>query len=225
MTVWVTRDETEDGPLSTALRERGVAVLLEPVVERRTVADPAALISGLRPDDWLVLTSPYAIDAVAAVPAARTPQVAVVGESSRAMAEAAGLRVALVAASGLGSTLFEQLRQTVSTGVVCYPRSAKARPPEPWPAIELRTPVLYDTTPRDFERSVAQRVALAAVASPSAVKALGDLDVPLASIGKTTTAAIRATGREPVTESPYPTFENLAQAIADYLNQNQHRKP
>jgi uroporphyrinogen-III synthase len=217
MKVWVTREEPEDGPLSTALRERGVEVLLEPVMERRIVGDPESLLARLGPDDWLVLTSPFAIAAVAAVPAARTPQVAVVGESSRALAAAAGLRVTLVGEDGQGSTLFGQLQEMVRTGVVCYPRSAQARAPEPWGEIELRAPILYDTVPRLFDPSIAQRVDLAVVASPSAVRALGDLEIPLASIGRATSAAIRAGGREPVVEPEYPTFENLAQAVADYF--------
>jgi uroporphyrinogen-III synthase len=217
MTVWVTRDEPADGPLSSALRQLGLAVVLEPVIERKVIASPAELLARLGADDWLVLTSPFAIQAVATEPAARIPHVAVVGESSHKLAADAGLRVDLVGADGHGDTLFAELRQQVTHGIVCYPRSSKAKPLESWGDVDVRCPVLYDTVPRGFDCSVVSRVAIAAVASPSAVKALGDIDVPLASIGRATTAAIRATGREPVVEPPYPTFENLARAIADYL--------
>ena len=222
--VWVTRDEPNDGPLSIALRKLGLEVVLEPVIERKVVASPAELLAGLTGDDWLVLTSPFAIEAVAAEPAACVPHVAVVGESSGKLAAAAGLRVDLVGADGHGETLYAELRQRVTTGVVCYPRSAKAKPLEPWPDVEVRCPILYDTLPRAFDRSVAQRATIAAVASPSAVKALGDIDIPLASIGRATTAAIRSAGREPVVEPDYPTFENLAQAVADYLNSSRHQR-
>lgn len=224
MIVWVTREEPPDGPLSTALRERGLAVILEPVIERKVVADPAALLAGLSAEDWLILTSPFAIDAVADVPAARIPQVAVVGESSRVRARAAGLRVELVGADGHGDTLFARLREVVQSGVVCYPRSARAKTPSAWPGIELRSPVLYDTQPCGFDRGVAERVDLVAVASPSAVKALGAIDLPLASIGRATSAAIRATGREPAVEAPYPTFDNLAAAIANYASDCRHHR-
>jgi uroporphyrinogen-III synthase len=224
MIVWVTRDEPPDGPLATALRDRGLDAIVEPVITRQVVADPGALLADLRPTDWLILTSPFAIDAVKDVPAARVPNVAVVGESSRAAALAAGLRVELTGADGHGETLFAALRGRVQTGVVCYPRSARATSPESWGAIELRCPVLYDTQPRAFDRGVVERVALAAVASPSAVKALGELDVLLASIGRATSAAIRGMGREPVVEAAYPTFENLAVAIADYLNSSRHQR-
>ncbi len=224
MIVWVTRNEPADGPLSFALRERGLDVILEPVIEQTILACPADLLAGLGPDDWLVLTSPFAIEAVTAEPAARIPHVAVVGESSRALATRAGLRVELIGPDGHGSTLFEALRTTVTAGVVCYPRSAKAAVPQAWADVELRCPVLYDTVPRDFDRTVAERVAVAVVASPSAVEALGDIDVPLASIGRATTSAIHARGRAPVAVAAYPTFDNLAKAVADYLSSSRHQR-
>ena len=37
--VWVTRDESRDGPLSIALRKAGVAPVWEPVLERHVVDD------------------------------------------------------------------------------------------------------------------------------------------------------------------------------------------
>jgi uroporphyrinogen-III synthase len=217
--VWVTRDEEADGPLCTALRARGLAVELEPVLERRVSADPAALVAGLGPDDWLVLTSAFAIEALKGVPAARTPQVAVVGESSRRLAESLGLRVALVAADGHGQTLFDELGARVRRGVVCYPRSSLAQAPATWGQVELRAPVLYETVARDFDRTAAQRCAVAAVASPSAVDALLGIGIPLASIGRTTSAAIRRQGREPAVEAAQPSFERLADGIAAYARQ------
>ena len=236
--VWVTREEEPDGPLCTALRTRGLDVLLEPVLARRVTADPAALVVGLAATDWLVLTSPFAIEAfrdgsaapsATAIPAARVPQVAVVGEASRRLAESLGLRVALVAADGHGETLFAQLRERVTSGVVCHPRSALAAVPSEWATplttrepIEFRAPVLYETTPREFDRTVAQRCALAAVASPSAVAALAGIDVLLASIGRTTTAAIRRQGRAPVVEAATPSMEALAEAIRAYLTRTPH---
>jgi uroporphyrinogen-III synthase len=222
--VWVTRDESDDGPLSAALRARGLTVLLEPVLERHIVAQPADLLRDLGADDWLVLTSVYAIEAVAQVPEAGVPQVAVVGDSSRRTAEKHGLRVALVSEDGHGETLFAKLRETVHSGIVCYPRSAQAEPQQPWPGIELRAPILYDTVPRIFDRDVARKVAIAAVTSPSAVEALGDIDIPLASIGRTTSEAVRCRGREPAVEASYPSFEHLAAAIADYLSDSRHHR-
>lgn len=224
MIVWVTREEAADGPLSTALRVRDLEVLLEPVLERRLVTDPAELLADLGPDDWLVLTSTYAIEALASLPSVRIPQVAVVGESSQRLATQFGLRVNLVGEDGHGQTLFAQLRTQVTSGVVCYPRSAQAAEPVPWPGVKLRSPILYETVTRSYDRLAVQKAAIAAVASPSAVAAIGEITLPLASIGRTTSAAIRQRGLEPAVEAASPSFEHLAEAIASYLSDSRHQR-
>jgi uroporphyrinogen-III synthase len=220
--VWVTREEEADGPLSTALRARGLGVLLEPVLERRLVAEPLVLIAGLGGEDWLVLTSPFAIRVFAAVPQAHVPRVAVVGGSSARVAHDLGLRVELTSPDGHGDALFEQLRCSVTKGIVCYPRSALARPPQPWAEVDVRSPVLYETVARPFDRTVAQRARIAAVASPSAVAALAEIEMPLASIGRATSAAIHQQGRRPAVVASYPSFEHLSDAIAAYASDSRH---
>ncbi len=241
MKVWVTRDEESDGPLSSALRAAGLEVVHEPVLQRRVVTDAADVISQLGPDDWLVLTSVYAVEAVAAEPA-RAPRVAVVGEASRQAALAKGLRVELVSSDGTGKTLFKQLTtltqarsdrparrpsaQHIEEGKdharlpprrtckVCYPRSSLASPPNPWPGVELLSPVLYETLPRPFDRTVIERVDVVCVVSPSAVEAVGPVALPFASIGPTTSTAIRKLGKDPWVEAPQPNFDSLTTAIA-----------
>ncbi len=212
MRVWVTRDESNNGPLSTALREHGLTAVLEPVLERHVFEDARRFIERLGPDDWLVLTSPFAIEA-AACEAARIPQVAVVGEPSRETAVQHGMRVGLMG-SGDGDSLFAVLRSMVTCGTVCYPRSSQATQREAWSGVQVQCPVLYETVKRDFDRSVIARVEVVSVASPSAVRAAGPLDLPFASIGSTTSAALRKIGREPWLESPAPSFDALATAIA-----------
>ncbi len=226
MNVWVTRDEPADGPLSTALRKVGLTVVLEPVVERRVITDAAEELSALGPDDWLVLTSPFAVRAVAGArfagarlesrssTPARVPRTAVVGDASRGAAEECGLRVELVSKGGTAHDLFRELQERVSSGKVCYPRSSLASPPEPWDAVEVLSPVLYETVPRTFDGSVVKRVEVVAVASPSAVDAIGPLDLPFASIGPSTSAALRRIGCEPWVEAPARSFKSLAAAIA-----------
>ncbi|UCE59271.1 MAG: uroporphyrinogen-III synthase [Phycisphaerales bacterium] len=213
MRVWVTREEGADGPLSTALRNAGLDVVLEPVIERCVVSDVADEISKLGADDWLVLTSAYAIEAVSVEPS-RIPRVAVVADPSRKVAEALGFRVELVSSKGDGKSLFAELREKVKTGKVCYPRSALVKAPEPWASVEIISPILYTTQPRPFDRTVFDRVDVVAVASPSAVNAIGPTDLPLASIGPSTSAAIRELGMEPWLESPEPSFQSLADGIA-----------
>ena len=218
MRVWITREEGEDGPLSAAVRACGLTPVLEPVIQRRLICDPNEAVGDLQTDDWLVLTSPYAIEAVLDVAAARVACIAVVGEPSAKLARSLGLRVELVGSSGHGAELWNELRERVSDGVVCYPRSAKANEPQTWGNVELRTPELYDTSPREFDRSVADRVDVAAVASPSAVKAIGPTPLRLASIGRATSAAIRTLGMQPWVEAATPSFESLAEAIANQAN-------
>ncbi len=219
MRVWVTRDEPPDGPLSTALRDAGLTPVHEPVVTRRVIDNAADLISQLSPDDWLVLTSPYAIESVAVEPA-RVPKVAVVGESSAKAARALGFRVELVSEGKDASSLFSELQRRVTSDKVCYPRSSLAKPRDAWADVELTTPILYLTIPRKFDASVLDRTDVIAVTSPSAVTALYSAKLNLgahrfASIGPTTSAALRQVNIEPWLEAPHRSFESLSSAIPD----------
>ena len=64
--VWVTRDEPEDGELGAALRSAGLEPVWHPVLARRLRADALGLLEELGEQDWLVLTSRYAIEAIPA---------------------------------------------------------------------------------------------------------------------------------------------------------------
>ncbi len=221
MRVWVTRDEPSDGPLSTALRRRGLTSVTEPVFERHVVSETLESIAELGPGDWLILTSPYAIRA--AGDAARGPRIAVVGEVSRKIAESLGLRVELVG-DGDGDSLFVRLREIAKSGCVCYPRSSEAEPRQAWADVDLICPVLYETTMRAYDRSVVERVDVVAVASPSAVRGVGAIDLPFASIGPTTSHAIREIGCEAWVEAPDPSFGSFAAAIAGQVDDSRHQR-
>jgi uroporphyrinogen-III synthase len=214
MKVWVTRDEAAEGPLSTALRDAGLEPVLEPVVARRALGDARDEIAGVGPDDWLVLTSVFAVEAVAVEPA-RVPRVAVVGAATRRAALTLNLRVELVGADGTAAGLFGQLAECAEGTTVLYPRSSLAKVPQLPAGIRVVSPVLYETTPRVWRRNVVDEVDVVAVASPSAVRAVGSVDLPFASIGPATTAALREAGLEPWVEAAEPSFEALARAIAD----------
>jgi len=214
MKVWVTRDEAADGPLSTALRNAGLDPVLEPVVSRRVLTDARDEIARLGPDDWLVLTSVFAVEAVAVEPA-RVPLVAVVGEVSRQAALARNLRVDLVSADGTAAGLFRELAERAGGATVLYPRSSLAEAPELPAGVHIVSPVLYETAPRSWRRGVVGEVDVVAVASPSAVGTVGIVDLPYASIGATTTAALREAGIEPCVEAAEPSFEALARAISE----------
>lgn len=222
MRVWMTRDEDADGALSNALRDVGLTVVHEPVVARHLLGDAGDDIGRLTSDDWLVLTSVYAINAVALEPA-RIPCVAVIGEASESTAKARGLRVEMVSSDGDARSLFDALRTRVTQGTVCYPRSSLVEPPDPWGNVQVISPGLYETVARDFDRSVMDRVDIVCVTSPSAVESLRAAGVSLdqlrfASIGPTTSAKLRIHGIEPWLEAPHRSFASLAGAIASAAN-------
>lgn len=213
--VWVTRDEGADGPLATALRRAGLEPVYEPVIERRIVADVIREIEGLAPQDWLVLTSAFAIRAI---PADKLRcRVAVVGEASRAEAGVRGMRVSLVSPDGTGAGLWKALAADLSgASRVCYPRSSRADGPALLTGVTVTSPVLYHTAARAADPARLAGVDVATLASPSAVEGVLKLlpGVRCASIGPTTSAALRARGIEPWVESPEPSFDALARAIA-----------
>lgn len=225
MRVWVTRDEDSDGPLCSALRDAGLSPVLEAVLTRHVLDDAAEAIGRLGFDDWLVLTSVYAIESVAVEPA-RVPRVAVVSEPSRRAAAERGFRVELTSSGGGARSLFDELRSEFSSGTVCYPRSVLAKAPAPWPGVEIVSPILYETHSRDFDRSVIERVDVVSVTSPSAVDAIcsavegmEDLrriltGLRFAGIGPTTSASLRRHGLKPWVEASDRSFPALAQSIA-----------
>lgn len=215
----MTRDEKPGGPLSTALRGVGLTAVHEPVLSRRVVNDTTDALGRLDADDWLVLTSVYAIEAVAQE-AASVPRVAVVGEVSKNAATTRGFRVEHVSTGGNATSLFDELHAIVTTGRVCYPRSSRVKPPETWADVELISPVLYETLARPFDKAVVSRIDAACVTSPSAIDAMNlsgiDLSaIRLASIGPTTSARVRALNLEPWLEAPHSSFASLAAAIAE----------
>jgi uroporphyrinogen-III synthase len=142
------------------------------------------------------------------------PHVAVVGSMTAATARLRGFHVDMVNESGDAEGLFDELMRTIESGAVCYPRSSLTLPPMPWGDVRIMSPIVYETTAIDFDRTIRERVDIAAVTSASAVRALGCVDVAMASIGRTTSNAIRKLGVEPRLEAHAPTFVALADAIA-----------
>ncbi|MCH7634149.1 MAG: uroporphyrinogen-III synthase, partial [Proteobacteria bacterium] len=199
MKVWVTRDEPSDGPLSTALRQAGLEVVNEPVLTRRVVSDCRAEIESLREGDWLVFTSAFAVKA-AHQPDPVVFKVASVGEATKQAAEDAGWIVDFVSEGGDGASLFAELAPLSGGRTICYPRSSQAKPPILASDITLLSPVAYETEPRPYRAEVVNEVDVIAVASPSAVRAVlatGKVNKPFASIGPTTSAALRELVIEP----------------------------
>lgn len=214
--VWITRDEPHDGPLGRAVRETGLEPMHEPVIERIKRSDAQEELNGLSPDDWVVFTSAFAVECVSHgyVDETRLPRVIAVGAETAAALLERGWRVDEVADGG-AAEVFDRLRGRLAEGRIVYPRSSLATAPQSWGGVHVQSPVVYDTVPRVFDRSIIKRAEIAAVASPSAVLAIGRVSLPLASIGPTTTRVIRALGMKPAVEADKPSFDALARAIAE----------
>lgn len=216
--VWVTRDEPADGPLCQALRTAGLRPVLHPAITRRIVADISGALAALAPDDWLVLTSEFAIRAIPAQ--AVRCRVAVVGEPSRAAAESRGLRVARLSPDSTGEGLWRSLAlDPAGAARILYPRSSEAPPPPDIPGVRMNAPVFYETLARPIDPRRIAGITIAAVASPSAVAPVlsSAPSIRCASIGPTTSTALRRRGVEPWAQASEPTFPALARAIADQL--------
>lgn len=215
--IWVTRDEPSGGPLSQALTTVGLIPIHCPVVHRTQVGNASDELAQLGEDDWLVLTSAYAVDCLDPK-RARVPRTACVGTSTDAHARSHGMRVELVNKDGDAAALWKALQQEAQSGIICHPRSTLAVSPPAWEGVTILSPIVYETMGIAFDRSIIERVDAAAVASASAAKSIGRVTLPLASIGPTTSRAIRDLGMEPWLEAPIPTFVSLAEAIAERRN-------
>jgi uroporphyrinogen-III synthase len=186
------------------------------------IGDARDAIARLGADDWLVLTSAFAAACVAAQPA-RSPRVAAVGPATAEAARAHGFRVELVGRDD-AAALLDQLRAMPVGGRICHPRSALAQPIAGWGSVVIESPVVYETRMLNFDRSIIQRVDIAAITSPSALRAIGRIELPLASLGPATTSAIETVGMTPRVVASEPTFESLAAAIAIYARSSQRHR-
>jgi uroporphyrinogen-III synthase len=101
--VVVTRAADQASKLADRLRELGATVVLAPTIRFEPV--PFALPVGL---DWVVVTSPNGVAALADVPfVPGTARLAVVGPGTAAAAVAAGFTVSLVPARSMADSLVE----------------------------------------------------------------------------------------------------------------------
>jgi uroporphyrinogen-III synthase len=215
--VWVTRDEEEGGELCTALAGAGLVPVWHPVLARRLCEDVLDVVGSLREDDWLVLTSRYAIESIPSNVV--RSRVAVVGQASADAARAKGWRVERESPDGSGRGLWDSLRADPAGATkMLYPRSSLAPIPRGIPGVRLVAPVLYETEERRFDPRVAREVDVVSVASPSAAEVVCEVVEGLgkvAALGPTTVATLRDFEIEPWLEVKNGTFEDFAGAIAE----------
>jgi uroporphyrinogen-III synthase len=202
-----------------------------------------AALQGVRPGDWIVFTSAHGVAAVAARPgwarvrATEGVRFAAVGEATAAKLAAAGAAAPLTASAPGARGLAQALDQAgpLRDARVLWPRSDRARRELAEKLQErgarLSEVVAYRSesvaSPRldEFRRLLAAgEVAAVAFLSPSSAEglaaALGRADlrdlegrVLVASIGPTTSAALRELHAPPRVEAATPSLEALADAL------------
>jgi uroporphyrinogen-III synthase len=242
--VVVTRDDGEAAVLGRALRERGATVFHWPAVRTASAADPAPLVSALgrlSSFDWVVFTSPRAVDAVAERRDTLPPNlcVAVVGRATAAAGRARGWRIDLVPDSQTAEALVDAMTAAnVGAGVrVLFPASeiAGSTLEEGLGAAgaEVVRITAYRTVPVPVDRAACTNalstnaVQVISFASPSAVNGLvhglGDrlfseaaTRTVMAAIGPTTTAALRSVGARTIIEAQDHSLTGLADRIAEW---------
>lgn len=251
--VAVTRDGDPHDPLAAALAGLGARVCAWPTLAFEPPADPtplrAALAAAFDPDpadpwNWIVFTSPRAVDAVLAAappidrPRTDRPRIAAVGAATARVLDAAGWPVDLV---GEGAGAEALVRTMAGAGPladahILFPASSLAR--------EALSDGLEAAGARvvrvEAYRTVADGPDAARVgadleagldaltfASPSSVAAVADClatldssalrELPCAAIGPTTAAALRRRGARHVTVAARTDLESLARATVHAL--------
>lgn len=192
---------------------------------------------------WLVVTSAHAVAALTAHPAWRCaglrPRIAAVGSGTAARLREAGVTVDIVGygagGAALASTLIDAEREGLRGARILWPRSDQALPDLAArledAGARVAAPVAYRTLPARpdsigwFAEALQQGgVDAVAFLSPSAAFGLasaleaGELGrlrghATVASLGPTTSAALRSLGAPPQVESPHPDPVALAGAL------------
>jgi uroporphyrinogen-III synthase len=242
--VVVTRENGEGGVLAGALRRYGATVLHWPSIRWAAADDPAPLdaaLEGLDEFQWVVFTSPRAVEALAARCRDWTvsARIAAVGGATRAAAESHGWRVDVGPATQTAEALVDALRAAgVGAGTrVFFPASEIAGETVEaglrQAGAEVARVTAYRTLPADLDRQECARalaagdVQVISFASPSAVENLrvglgarlfdGAVNgAVVAVIGPTTAAAARAAGARRVIEASDHSLTGLADRIAEW---------
>ena len=232
----VTRAEGPQGPLGGAFQEEGARVLRIPTVEVGSPQEPGPLeeaVKRLASYDWVVFTSPRAVEALASR-SVRMPEgvrIAAVGRSTGERVLSAGWRASVVGSGDGAESLADELvAQGVGEGTeVLFPASSRARPElervlgDAGAVVHRVT--AYETRPRSFVPAKVPELRGADVVtftSPSAVEgwlsAVGadparflPPTVRYVVIGDTTGEAASEAGLRPVV-APEPSFSGMVEA-------------
>lgn len=245
--VAVTRDEGTEGPLGSLLRARGAEVVYWRATRTAPPADPAALEAALRDMerfDWIVFTSPRAVEAVTerlATPPGK-PRVAAVGPGTARSLEERGWNVHLMPRAHRAAELVPALagRGNLRGVTILFPASEIARPTlqeglEARGATVVRV-TAYRTVPAPVDGAAIERemaeggVDAVTFTSPSSVRALAGAlgeerfrrlmaGTRIVSIGPTTSAALRKAGVAGAVEAEGSTLRSLAEKLVQILEE------
>ncbi len=224
--VVLTRDAKKDAPLARRLERAGVPFRQVPLTEHAPGPDRAGLPRRLREGwDWVVVTSPTAARflLVGWDEAGRPPlRLAAVGRGTARVLEGAGLEVGFVSERAYGRALADTLpgagRVLWSTSTLAGPELAETLAAR---GFEVRRLDVYLTRPRVLdagERALLEGAAVAALGSPSAVRAWVEASgarPAVAAIGRVTGEAARAAGFLPVRWPEDPGVEGWALLARD----------
>lgn len=241
--VAVTRGEGPEGPLTLLLKREGARVLDWGSIGFAPPEDPNpffAALERLGDYDWIVFSSPRAVDAViprvGALPEGL--KVAAVGPSTAEALAQEGWRADRVPEVGSGEALVKVFRiaEDVAGTRIFFPSSAIAREVIPLglSALGARVDqvVAYRMMTLPLDRGACHEsvdrdeVQVVTFASPSAMEGLrvgvGEqlfdrlaLQVPAAAMGPTTAAALERAGWRRITVASSPDFPGLVAAVRD----------
>ena len=224
--VVLTREATKDASLARRLERAGVPFRQVPLTEQAPAPGRAELSRRLREGwDWVAVTSPAAARfllegwAEAGRPSLR---LAAVGRGTARVLEGAGLEATFVSERAYGRALAEALPHP---GRVLWPTSTLAGSEfaEILAArgFEVERLDVYLTRPRTLdadERALLEGAAVAALGSPSAVRAWAEASEArpaAAAIGRVTGEAARTQGFAPVRWPADPGVEGWARVVHD----------
>jgi uroporphyrinogen III methyltransferase / synthase len=251
----ITRAVEQSSDLVATLERRGAIPISLPLVTFSIPDNFAPLDAALcrwQEFDWVLFTSANAVQAVAQRAAvtnldilrqSNRPQIAAVGPATNDAAVEAGLHVAHVAKTHLGTALAEELAQELHNKSVLLPRSDRANPDLPAAlkklAANITEVIAYHTLPpRDVDRVRATKVLdensdAVLFYSPSAVKNLADLlgreslaqlqnKIIIAAVGPVTTAALHDHGVTKNITASNTTTDAIISALENHFTKLTH---
>jgi len=245
--VVVTRAEATGGPLGARLAAHGAVVLHWPVVRISSPADQEPLekaLSNLARYDWIVFSSPRAVDAITGH-VDRFPdglRVAAVGDSTAESLRAANWPVDVTpkqfGGEGLVAAFAE--RDVAYGASILFPAGSIARSTIPdgltGLGAQVDRVVAYETTPSSLDKRVCVEdiesgcVDAVTFASPSTVVGLQRVlerdtfglileQIPAVAIGPTTAEALERTGVSPAAVAHPSTLDGLVDAVVTVFNE------